>query len=88
MYIESPPGVPEWRETEDGRDAALHVLGSLYGLKQSSMLLQQRIARFFEIIGLQRLFMDQSVFRRGGHSTVAAAEEHQANGGLNDECIV
>ena len=88
LYIESPPGVPEWRKTEDGRDAALHVLGSLYGLKQSSMLLQQRIARFFESIGFQRLFMDQSVFRRGGHSTVAAAEEHQANGGLNDECIV
>ena len=46
--MESPDGVPKCKKTQEGRPAALHCLGSIYGLKQSSYLLHSRLSAFLQ----------------------------------------
>ena len=44
MYLEVPDGYDKFMP--DGERAALHCLQSLYGLKQSSRLLHERLSKF------------------------------------------
>ena len=61
LYMESPDGVPKWKTTQEGRPAALHCLGSIYGLKQSSFLLHSRLAAFLQTHGYVPLVGDPCV---------------------------
>ena len=63
--MESPDGVPKWKKTPEGRPAALHCLGSIYGLKQSSFLLHSRLSAFLQKHGYVPLVGDPCVYTRG-----------------------
>ena len=63
--MESPDGVPKWKKTPEGRPAALHCLGSIYGLKQSSYLLHSRLSAFLQKHGYVPLVGDPCVYTRG-----------------------
>ena len=64
LYMESPDGVPKWKTTQEGRPAALHCLGSIYGLKQSSYLLHSRLSAFLQKHGYVPLVGDPCVYTR------------------------
>jgi hypothetical protein len=63
MYMESPDGYDKF--LPDGRRTALHCLQSLYGLKQSSRLLHERLSAFLIKLGFKQLISDRCVFTRG-----------------------
>ena len=63
MYIEPPAGYS--KVLPDGRPAALHCLKSLYGLRQSSRLLHERLSKFLLSIGFKQLISDKCVYTRG-----------------------
>ena len=65
MYMSTPPGVKRWEKTVNGEKAALHCLGSIYGLKQSSMLLNKRLTSVLKTMGFEPLISDPSVFTKG-----------------------
>ena len=65
LYMESPDGVPKWKTTQEGRPAALHCLGSIDGLKQSSYLLHSRLSAFLQKHGYVPLVGDPCVYTRG-----------------------
>ena len=65
MYMAAPPGVPRWAKTVNGERAALHCLGSIYGLKQSSALLNKRLTAVLKSMGFQPLISDPSVYTKG-----------------------
>ena len=65
MYMSTPPGVKWWEKTVNGEKAALHCLGSIYGLKQSSMLLNKRLTSVLKTMGFEPLISDPSVFTKG-----------------------
>ena len=51
MYMECPDGYP--KTMEGGEPAAMHCRQSIYGLKQSSRLLHQRLSKFLRASGFQ-----------------------------------
>ena len=64
MYMECPDGYDKFMP--DGTTpAALHCLQSIYGLKQSSRLLHERMVKFLKKEGFKQLISDQCVFVRG-----------------------
>ena len=63
LYMECPEGYDKF--LPDGRPAALHCLQSIYGLKQSSRLLHERMVKFLTAQGFKQLISDQCVFVRG-----------------------
>ena len=63
MYVEVPEGMP--KHLPDGRPAALHCLQSIYGLKQSSRLLHDRLSKHLIGLGYTQLISDRCVFVRG-----------------------
>jgi hypothetical protein len=63
MYMESPDGYDKF--LPDGRRTALHCLQSLYGLKQSSRLLHERLSKFLIKLGFKQLISDRCVFTKG-----------------------
>ena len=63
MYMECPEGYE--KTTADGKPAALHCLKSIYGLKQSSRLLHERLAKYLEKLGFRQLVSDRCVFVKG-----------------------
>jgi hypothetical protein len=63
MYMEVPEGMP--KTLPDGRPAALHCLQSIYGLKQSSRLLHDRLSKHLIGLGFTQLISDRCVFVRG-----------------------
>ena len=63
MYMETPFMFDKF--TSEGAPAALHCLQSIYGLKQSSRLLHERIVKFMKKLGFKQLISDQCVFVRG-----------------------
>jgi transposase InsO family protein len=72
MYMEPPEGYDKL--LPDGRRSALHCLQSLYGLKQSSRLLHERLSSFLVKLGFTQLVSDRCVFTKGhGESQVIVA---------------
>ena len=65
MYMSTPPGVKRGEKTVNGEKAALHCLGSIYGLKQSSMLLNKRLTSVLKTMGFEPSISDPSVFTKG-----------------------
>jgi hypothetical protein len=63
LYVECPDGYS--KVMPDGSPAALHCLQSLYGLKQSSRLLHERLSKYLIAIGFRQLVSDQCVFVKG-----------------------
>ena len=63
MYMEVPDGMP--KTLEDGQPAALHCLQSIYGLRQSSRLLFDRLSKHLIDLGFRQLISDKCVFVRG-----------------------
>ena len=63
MYMEIPDGVDI--KMPDGGEAALHCKKSIYGLKQSSRLLHERMTAFLKSEGYRQLISDQCVFTKG-----------------------
>jgi len=63
MYMETPDGYDHF--LPDGRRAALHCQQSLYGLKQSSRLLHDRLSKFLVNLGFKQLVSDRCVFTKG-----------------------
>ena len=63
LYMECPDGYS--KVLPDGSPAALHCLQSIYGLKQSSRLLHQRLSTFLISKGFKQLISDQCVYTKG-----------------------
>ena len=72
MYMEVPEGYDKY--LPDGRRAALHCQQSIYGLKQASRLLHERLSKFLLKLGFKQLISDQCVFTKGqGNNQVIVA---------------
>ena len=63
LYMKAPEGHELYMP--DGTRAALQCLKSIYGLKQSSRLLNQRMSAYLAKLGFQKLLMDECVYTRG-----------------------
>ena len=63
MYMECPEGYEKFMP--DGTPAALHCKQSIYGLKQSSRLLHERLSTHLRSLGFKQLISDRCVFTRG-----------------------
>ena len=63
MYMECPDGYS--KVLGDGRAAALHCLKSIYGLKQSSRLLHERLSKHLISQGFRQLVSDRVRFCQG-----------------------
>lgn len=63
MYMETPEGYEQF--LPNGKRAALHCQQSLYGLKQSSRLLHERLSKFLINLGFKQLISDRCVFTKG-----------------------
>jgi hypothetical protein len=63
MYMKCPEGYSDLMP--DGSKAALHCLKSIYGLKQSSRLLHNRLSRYLKDLGYRQLASDQCVYIKG-----------------------
>ena len=63
LYMDCPPGFKYY--APDGKKAVLHCKMALYGLKQSSRLLSQRMALFLQSLGYYQSMHDQCVFIKG-----------------------
>jgi len=63
MYMECPDGYDKF--LPDGSPAALHCLQSIYGLKQSSRLLHERLSQFLISKGFKQLVSDKCVYTKG-----------------------
>ena len=61
MYMECPAGYSN--VTDNGQPAALHLKQSIYGLKQASRLLHERLAAFLISRGFRQCISDRCVFR-------------------------
>ena len=69
LYMKCPEGYDMYMP--DGTKAALHCLKSIYGLKQSSRLLNQRMSAYLATLGFVKLQSDECVYTRGtGHDYV------------------
>jgi hypothetical protein len=69
LYMKCPEGYDMYMP--DGTKAALHCLKSIYGLKQSSRLLNQKMSAYLETLGFVKLQSDECVYTRGtGHDYV------------------
>ena len=72
MYMVTPDGYP--KTTTSGERTALHVRQSLYGLKQASRLLSDRLSSYLKSIGFKQLISDRCVFVKGhGREQLIAA---------------
>jgi len=61
MYMAPPDGYDKMMD--DGvTPAALHCLGSIYGIKQASRLLHTRLSKFLKSQGYRQLISDQCVY--------------------------
>ena len=61
MYMQPPEGYSDMMP--DGRTpGALHCLRSIYGLKQSSRLLHNRLSKYLKSLGYSQLVSDQCVY--------------------------
>ena len=63
LYMECPDGYS--KELDDGTPAALHCLRSIYGLRQSSMLLHERLTKHLIRNGFKQLKSDKCVYVKG-----------------------
>ena len=63
MYMQCPEGYSD--KLPDGSKAALHCLKSIYGLKQSSRLLHNRLSKYLIGKGYRQLVSDQCVYVKG-----------------------
>ena len=63
LYMECPDGYS--KELDDGTPAALHCLRSIYGLRQSSMLLHERLTKHLTRNGFKQLKSDKCVYVKG-----------------------
>ena len=61
--MECPDGYS--KTMESGEPAAMHCRQSIYGLKQSSRLLHQRLSKFLRASGFKQLVSDQCVYTKG-----------------------
>ena len=63
MYMECPEGYAD--VMPDGSKAALHCLRSIYGLKQSSRLLHNRLSQYLKSLGYVQTVSDACVYVKG-----------------------
>ena len=72
MYMQTPDGYPKF--DINGKRTALHVRQSLYGLKQASRLLSDRLSGYLKKIGFKQLVSGRCVFVKGeGRERIIAA---------------
>jgi len=72
MYMQTPDGYPKF--DVNGKRTALHVRQSLYGLKQASRLLSDRLSGYLKKLGFRQLVSDRCVFVKGeGREQIIAA---------------
>jgi transposase InsO family protein len=63
LYLRCPPGHQKYMP--DGSKAVLRCLKSIYGLRQSSRLLNQRLSQYLIKQGFQQFHSDPCVFTKG-----------------------
>ena len=63
LFMETPDGYP--KTLSSGERSALHVRQSLYGLKQASRLLSDRLSSYLTKLGFKQLVSDKCVFVKG-----------------------
>ena len=63
LYLETPDGFDKLMP--DGSPSALHLRQSIYGLKQSSRLLHERMVKFLTSLGFKQTIADRCVFTKG-----------------------
>jgi hypothetical protein len=68
LYMEVPDGLEKLMP--DGQPAALHCLQSLYGLKQASRLLHERLKKYLVSGGFKQLVSDKCVFVKGSGDSI------------------
>jgi hypothetical protein len=68
LYMEVPDGLDKLMP--DGQPAALHCLQSLYGLKQASRLLHERLKKYLVSEGFKQLVSDKCVFVKGSGDSI------------------
>ena len=69
MYMECPAGYDKFM-SDGTTPAALHCLQSIYGLKQSSRLLHDRLSKYLKSLGFKQLISDKCVFVRGSGADI------------------
>jgi hypothetical protein len=77
MYMECPDGYS--KVMDDGSPAALHCLRSIYGLRQSSMLLHERLTKHLSRHGFKQ--------QRGRSSTKTCAANSKYHPGPLEKLI-
>jgi hypothetical protein len=63
LYMACPDGFEKF--LPNGQPAALHLKRSIYGLRQSSRLLAERLSKYLERLGFKQLVSDQGIFIKG-----------------------
>ena len=63
LYMGCPDGFV--KTLPDGRPAALHLKKSIYGLRQSSHLLAERLSKYLKKLGFKQLVSDRGIFIQG-----------------------
>ena len=66
LYMRCPEGHPY--TMPDGSKAVLRAVKAIYGLKQSSRLLNKRLSAYLQSLGFTKLRTDQCVFTKGSGS--------------------
>ena len=66
--MEPPAGYEKY--LPDGQPAALHCKQSIYGLKQSSRLLHDRLSKHLKSLGFSQLISDKCVFVKGSGANI------------------
>jgi hypothetical protein len=66
--MEPPAGYEKY--LPDGQPAALHCKQSIYGLKQSSRLLHDRLSKYLKDLGFKQLVSDKCVFVKGSGANI------------------
>ena len=63
LYMACPDGFEKF--LPNGQPAALHLKRSIYGLRQSSRLLAERLSKYLKKLGFRQLVSDQGIFIKG-----------------------
>jgi hypothetical protein len=63
LYMACPDGFEKF--LPNGQPAALHLKRSIYGLRQSSRLLAERLSKYLKKLGFRKLVSDKGIFIKG-----------------------
>ena len=68
LFMQPPAGYEKY--LPNGQPAALHCLKSIYGLKQSSRLLHDRLSKYLKSLGFRQLVSDTCLFVKGSGADI------------------